>query len=58
MKVLHIHPYPPEYFRGSEIYTRNSVIQLKKKNIDCDLLTSDILKKNISFLVIKKDRRI
>ncbi|MFX0138784.1 MAG: glycosyltransferase family 4 protein [Candidatus Hodarchaeota archaeon] len=46
MKILHINPYPPEHLGGSELFCKNLVINLKKiKNIDSDILTSDILKR-------------
>lgn len=52
MKILHIHPYPPQNLGGSEIYTKNLIIRLKQKDIDCEFLTSDIMntKKKIGYL--------
>lgn len=48
MKVLHINPYPPDHLGGSEIFCKNLAINLKReKNVECDILTSDILKKKI-----------
>jgi len=47
MRVLHINPFPPEHLGGSEIFCKNLTINLKRKNIDCNILTSDIFKRNI-----------
>ncbi len=50
MKILHINPYPPDHLGGSEIFCKNITLNLKKrKNIDCDILTSDIFKRNLKF---------
>ena len=53
MKILHINPYPLDHLGGSEIFCKNLVINLlKKKQIESDVLTSDIFKrkKKIDFL--------
>ncbi|KKL93916.1 hypothetical protein LCGC14_1869890, partial [marine sediment metagenome] len=42
-----INPYPPEHLGGSEVFCKNLAINLKKKNIDSEILTSDILKRNV-----------
>ena len=47
LKILHINPYPPEHLGGSEIFCKNLAINLKKKNIDSEILTSDILKRHV-----------
>lgn len=48
LKILHINPYPPEHLGGSELFCKNLVINLKRKNnINSDILTSDILRRNI-----------
>jgi len=48
LKILHINPYPPEYLGGSEVFCKNLAVNLKRiKNIDSDILTSDLLKRNI-----------
>jgi len=50
LKILHINPYPPDHLGGSEVFCKNLAINLKKKkNFDSDILTSDILKKNVKF---------
>lgn len=48
LKILHINPYPPEHLGGSEVFCKNLAVNLKRrKNIDSDILTSDILKRGI-----------
>lgn len=48
LKILQINPYPPEHLGGSEVFCKNLAINLKrKKNIDSEILTSDILKRNV-----------
>ena len=48
LKILHINPYPPEHLGGSEVFCKNLAINLKnKKNFDSEILTSDILKRNV-----------
>lgn len=50
MKILHVNPYPPNHFGGSEIFCKNLAIQLnKKKNYECDILTSNILNEGKKF---------
>ncbi|MBA7681329.1 hypothetical protein ES703_89667 [subsurface metagenome] len=45
LKILQINPYPPEHLGGSELFCKNLAINLRrKKNINSDILTSDILK--------------
>lgn len=53
MKILQINPYPPESLGGSEIFCKNLSINLNKiNNVECDILTSDLLKngKSIDYL--------
>lgn len=46
MRVLQINPYPPENLGGSEIFCKNLSINLNKTGkVQCDILTSDLLKK-------------
>jgi len=48
LKILHINPYPPEHLGGSEVFCKNLAINLKKKkSFDSEILTSDILKRNV-----------
>ena len=48
LKVLQINPYPPEHLGGSEVFCKNLAINLnRKKNIDSEILTSDVLKRNV-----------
>jgi glycosyltransferase involved in cell wall biosynthesis len=48
LKILHVNPYPPEHLGGSEVFCKNLAFYLKKKkDIDSEILTSDILKRNI-----------
>ena len=48
LKVLHINPYPPEHLGGSEVFCKNLAINLRrKKNINSDILTSDVLKRRV-----------
>ena len=48
MKVLQVNPYPPDHLGGSEIFCKNLSINLKKKkNIETEILTSDIFKRKI-----------
>ena len=48
LKILQINPYPPEHLGGSELFSKNLAINLKiKKNINSDILTSDIFRRNI-----------
>jgi len=59
MKVLQINPYPPEHLGGSEIFCRNLAINLKKqKNIDSDILTSDVLKRKVKTDYINENIKI
>ena len=57
MKILQINPYPPENLGGSELFCKNLSLNLSsKENFECDILTSDFLKRNvkIDFLSNKK----
>jgi glycosyltransferase involved in cell wall biosynthesis len=59
MKVLHINPYPPEHLGGSEIFCKNLTINLqKRKNIECDILTSDFFKNNININYLDENVRV
>jgi len=47
MKILRVVPFPPEYIGGLPFYCKNLSLQLvKRKKVECDILTSDLLKKN------------
>ena len=53
MKILRVVSFPPEYIGGLPLYCKNISLNLaKRKNVECDILTSDILntKKKIEFL--------
>ena len=47
MKILRVVPFPPEYIGGLPFYCKNISINLsKKKNVKCDILTSDLTGKH------------
>ncbi|MFX1573977.1 MAG: glycosyltransferase family 4 protein [Promethearchaeota archaeon] len=53
MKILRVISFPPEYIGGLPLYGKNISLNLaQKKNVECDILTSDILntKKKIEYL--------
>lgn len=53
MKILRVVSFPPEYIGGLPLYCKNISLNLaERKNVDCDILTSDILKtrKKIDYL--------
>ncbi|MFX1453628.1 MAG: glycosyltransferase family 4 protein [Promethearchaeota archaeon] len=53
MKVLRVVSFPPDYIGGLPLYCKNISLNLsKRKNVFCDILTSDILntRKNIHYL--------
>lgn len=59
MKILHINPYPPENLGGSELFCKNLAISLaKKKNISCDILTSDFLKRNVKINYLENNVKV
>lgn len=59
MKVLHLHPYPPENLGGSEIFCKNLALNLSKfKNIQSDILTSDYFRNNIKKKKINKNLNV
>ena len=44
MKILRVISFPPEYIGGLPLYGKNISLNLaKRKNVECDILTSDIL---------------
>ena len=59
MKVLQVNPYPPDHLGGSEIFSKNLSINLKKKrNIDSEILTSDIFKRKIKNDLIEESVKV
>ena len=43
MKILRVVPFPPDYIGGLPFYCKNISINLsRKKNVKCDILTSDL----------------
>lgn len=53
MKILRVVPFPPDYIGGLPFYCKNISINLaRRKNVYCDILTSDLLnkKKKIEYL--------
>lgn len=59
MKILHVNPYPPNHFGGSEIFCKNLAIQLSKRpNFKNDILTSDILNKGKKFYFLNDSIKV
>jgi len=59
MKVLQVNPYPPDHLGGSEIFSKNLSINLKKKrNIDSEILTSDVFKRKIKNDLIEESVKV
>lgn len=59
MKVLQVNPYPPDHLGGSEIFCKNLSINLKKKrNIDSEILTSDVFKRKIKNDLIEESIKV
>jgi len=59
MKVLQVNPYPPDHLGGSEIFCKNLSINLKKeRNIDSEILTSDIFKRKIKTDLIEESVKV
>jgi len=59
MKVLQVNPYPPDHLGGSEIFCKNLSINLKnRKNIDSEILTSDVFKRKIKNDLIEESVKV
>jgi glycosyltransferase involved in cell wall biosynthesis len=59
MRILHINPYPPDHLGGSELFARNLALNLaRKKDITCDILTSDIFNKRVKSEVLSNSVKV
>ena len=59
MKILRITPFPPDYIGGLPLYCKNISLNLAKlKDVETDILTPDLLNKNMKFEYINQSIRV